>query len=54
MAIKRVQPGDLITADFINQIIDEVNKLAQAVAALGRRRRIAKAPPKKAGRTKKR
>ena len=54
MAIKRVQPGDLITADFINQIIDEVNRVGQAVAALGRRRRIAKAPAKKLGRTKKR
>jgi hypothetical protein len=50
MAIKRVQPGDLITADFINQIIDEVNRLSQAVAALKRKRPVTKAPAKKVGR----
>lgn len=54
MAIKRVQPGDLITADFINQIIDEINRLSQAVAALGGKRRVEKVPAKKAVRAKKR
>lgn len=54
MAIKRVQPGDLITADFINQIIDEVNRLSQAVAALGGKRRVVKDTAKKAIRAKKR
>jgi hypothetical protein len=54
MAIKRVQPGDLITAELINQIIDEVNRLSHAVASLGRKRRVEKVPAKKAVRAKKR
>jgi primosomal protein N'' len=47
MAIKRVQQGDLITADLINQIIDEVNRLSHAVASLGRKRRVEKVFAKK-------
>ena len=54
MAIKRVQPGDLITADFINQIIDELNSLSQSVAALERKRRVTKASGKKVAQLKKR
>jgi hypothetical protein len=48
LAIKRVGPGDLITADFLNQIIDEVNRLSQAVAALEHKRHPAKKRKRKA------
>jgi hypothetical protein len=39
VAIQRVKPGDLITADLINQMIDAINRLEKAVASCERRRR---------------
>jgi hypothetical protein len=32
--LKRVEPGEIITADFFNQIVDAINSLAERVAAL--------------------
>jgi hypothetical protein len=37
MPLERVKPGDLITAELINQIIDGINRLDKAVAALQRK-----------------
>ena len=37
LPLKRVKPGDLITAQLINQIIDEINWLKSAVTALERK-----------------
>lgn len=36
-ALPRVQPGDLVTADTLNAIIDAVNALSDRVAALEKR-----------------
>jgi len=50
LAIRRVQPGDLITSDLINQMIDEINRLGKTVASCEQKRRTTgkpKAPPKR-------
>jgi hypothetical protein len=46
LALKRVKPGDLVTAEFLNQMIDEINRLSKAVATL-ERKRVAKAVVRK-------
>jgi hypothetical protein len=54
MPLTKVKPGDLITAEFINQIIDEINRLDKKVAALRRKKtsKVAKKRPaqRKSGR----
>ena len=40
MPIERVRPGDLITADLINRIIDAINQLEKTVASCERKQRV--------------
>ncbi len=38
MPLTKVKPGDLITAEFINQIVDEINRLDKEIASLRRKK----------------
>jgi len=53
LTIKRVKPGDLMTAELINQMIDEINRLGKAVSTLERRRQHSSATQKPAKQPKK-
>jgi hypothetical protein len=53
LTIKRVKPGDLVTAELIDQMIDEINRLGKAVSALERKRRLSSPTQKPAKQPKK-
>jgi hypothetical protein len=41
LALKQVKSGDLITAELLNQMIVEINRLSKAVSVLERKRSFA-------------